>query len=157
MTRFARSLTLLAALLLPASAWAIDPTGPQPKLPTQPLTISGHGGPVHKFNVEMAMTPEQQETGLMFRKDVPPDSGMLFIWDIPREVPMWMKNTLVPLDMVFISEDGTVSHIAEDTVPQSLAQISSGGPVKGTLELQGGLTEKLDIRVGDKVSGAGFK
>jgi uncharacterized membrane protein (UPF0127 family) len=104
----------------------------------------------------MAVTPAQQETGLMFRREVPADHGMLFVWDVPREVPMWMKNTLVPLDMVFIGPDGKVIHIAEDTVPQSLAQISSGGAVKATLELQAGITEKLDIRVGDKVTGGGL-
>ena len=156
MRRLAPSLTLFAALLLPALGLA-EPTAPQPTLPTQAMTISGHGGPPHGFTVEMALTPEQQETGLMFRREVPADKGMMFIWPEPRDVPMWMKNTLVPLDMVFIGSDGTVTRIAENTVPGSLAAISPGGAIKGTLELQGGLTEKLDIRVGDKVQGAGFK
>jgi len=145
---------ILLALLLPLRGLAQN--APNPTLPTQKLTIVGHNGAKHDFTVEMAVTPEQQETGLMFRREVPADRGMLFVWDEPHEVPMWMKNTLVPLDMVFIGADGKVIHIAEDTVPQSLAQISSGGPVKATLELQAGLTEKLDIRVGDKVAGGGF-
>ena len=145
---------ILLALLLPLRGLAQN--APNPTLPTQKLTIVGQNGAKHDFTVEMAVTPEQQETGLMFRREVPADRGMLFFWDEPHEVPMWMKNTLEPLDMVFIGADGKVIHIAEDTVPQSLAQISSGGPVKATLELQAGLTEKLDIRVGDKVAGGGF-
>jgi uncharacterized membrane protein (UPF0127 family) len=130
---------------------------PQPKLPTAPLTISGHGGPPHHFTVELATTPAEQETGEMFRTSIPPDQGMFFDWGTPREVPMWMKNCPVPEDMVFIGADGTIAHIAENTVPESLAEISSGGPVRATLELQGGLTAKLDIRVGDKVQGVIFK
>jgi len=149
-----RTLILLAVLLLPLRGLA--QSAPNPTLPTQKLTIVGHDGTKHDFTVEMAVTPAQQETGLMFRREVPADHGMLFVWDVPREVPMWMKNTLVPLDMVFIGPDGKVIHIAEDTVPQSLAQISSGGAVKATLELQAGITEKLDIRVGDKVTGGGL-
>jgi uncharacterized membrane protein (UPF0127 family) len=69
---------------------------------------------------------------------------------------MWMKNCPVPEDMIFIGADGTITHIAEDTVPESEAEISSGGPVRATLEVQGGLTARLDIRVGDKVRGAIF-
>jgi uncharacterized membrane protein (UPF0127 family) len=149
-----RTLILLGVLLLPL--YGLAQNAPNPTLPTQKLTIIGHDGAKHDFTVEMALTPAQQETGLMFRREVPADHGMLFVWDEPREVPMWMKNTLVPLDMVFIGADGKVIHIAEDTVPQSLAQISSGGPVKATLEVQAGITEKLDIRVGDKVMGAGL-
>jgi len=157
--------TLFAALLLalPATAYAptafaqADITGPQRTLPTTKLTIIGHDQARHEFTVELALTPEQQEVGEMFRKTIPADQGMLFDWTIPRDVPMWMKNTLVPLDMIFIANDGTITHIAEDAVPESLAEISSGGPARATLEVQGGLTEKLDIRVGDKVKGAFFK
>jgi uncharacterized membrane protein (UPF0127 family) len=153
-----RQALIAAALLLPASAWAqAEITHAQAKLPTAPLTIISHGGIKHAFTVELAMTPEQQEVGEMFRTAVPPDQGMLFDWGVPRDVPMWMKNTLVPLDMIFIGNDGTITHIAEDAVPQSLAEIGSGGPARATLEVQGGLTAKLDIRVGDKVQGAIFK
>jgi uncharacterized membrane protein (UPF0127 family) len=154
-------ITLFAALLLalPAAAGAqpAEPTAAQAALPTAPLTITSKSGVKHQFTVELALTPQQQEVGEMFRRDVPANQGMLFDWGSPRDVPMWMKNTLVPLDMVFIANDGTVTHIAEDAVPESLAEISSGGPARATLELQGGLTAKLDIRVGDKVSGAIFK
>ena len=129
-----------------------EPTGPQPKLPTQPLTIGTADGRLHHFAVEVARTPREQEVGLMFRHAVAPDGGMLFVWPRPQVSQLWMENTLVPLDMVFINDDGTVGSIAENTVPQSLGIISSGGPAAATLELQGGLTSKLNITVGDKVS-----
>src|SRR5208282_2829961 len=101
---------------------------------------------------EMALKPAQQITGLMFRTSVPRDGGMLFDWGTPRESQMWMKNTLVPLDMVFINQDGTIRSIVENTVPESLAVIDSRGPVLATLELAGGITARLNIRVGDKVT-----
>jgi uncharacterized membrane protein (UPF0127 family) len=144
---------LLLALLLtaPIAAAAQESTGPQPALPKEKLVIVSRDGAKHDFMVEMAISPAQQTVGEMFRKTVPEDGGMLFDWGAPRESQMWMKNTLVPLDMVFINQDGTIRSIAEDTVPQSLATIDSHGPVRATLELAGGLTAKLNIRVGDKV------
>ena len=130
---------------------AQDITKAQPVLPREKLVIVTHDGKRHDFMVEMADTPAQQEVGLMWRTKVPADGGMLFDWGTPRRSQMWMRNTLVPLDMVFIAQDGTIAAIAEDTVPRSLAIIDSGVPVRATLELQGGITRKLDIRVGDKV------
>jgi uncharacterized protein len=148
-------LALLAAspLLVPAAvrAAAQEPTGPQPELPRQRLVIVTHDGAKHEFNVEMALTPEQQTTGLMFRPSVPEDGGMLFDWVSPRRSQMWMRNTVSSLDMLFIDNDGTIRHIAEHTVPQSLAVIDSGAPVRATLEVAAGTAERLDIRVGDKV------
>ncbi|MGH7057035.1 MAG: DUF192 domain-containing protein [Acetobacteraceae bacterium] len=130
---------------------AVEPTGPQPTLKKQPLVIVTGGGKRHDFQVEVATTPEQQITGLMFRKSVPADGGMLFVWGRPTDSKMWMRNTLVSLDMVFIDENGRISHIAEDTVPESLAVIDGGPGVVATLELRGGATAKLGIVVGDKV------
>lgn len=130
---------------------AAEPTGPQPELPKEKLVIVTHDGKRHDFDVEMALTPEQQVTGLMFRKSVPENGGMLFDWGRPQESQMWMRNTLVPLDMVFINQDGTIRSIAENTVPESMAVIDSRGPVRATLELAAGVTAKLDIRVGDTV------
>jgi uncharacterized protein len=148
-------LALLAAvpLALPATGHAAsaEPTGPQPTLPTEKLVIVTHDGVHHDFNVEMAVTLEQQETGLMFRTNIPADGGMLFDWGGVRASQMWMKNTVSSLDMLFINPDGTIRHIAERTVPQSLAVIDSGGPVRATLEMAAGTAERLDIRVGDKV------
>ncbi len=145
----------LAVMALPVLAWA--QTGPQPTLPQTKVVISGHGGPPHDFLVELATTPQEQEIGEMFRTSIPEGTGMLFDWGTPRDMPMWMKNCPVPEDMIFIGADGAITHIAENTVPESYAIIPSGGPVRATLEVQGGLTAKLDIRVGDKVRGAFFK
>ena len=138
----------------PLAAAAVD--GPQPTLPTKTLTIVTKSGARHAFTDEMATTPQEQEVGEMFRTNIPADHGMFFDWGTTRPVPMWMKNCPVPEDMVFIGADGTITHIAENTVPESLANISSGGPVRATLELQGGITAKLDISVGDRVSGVVF-
>jgi uncharacterized protein len=147
-----RRLLLATLLILPlAGADADEPTKAQPSLPKEKLVIVTKDGKRHMFQVEMAMTPDEQRVGLMFRKNVPPDGGMLFDWGTARDVPMWMENTLVPLDMVFIDADGTIRAIAENTVPESLANISSHGPVLATLELAGGTTAKLNIVVGDKV------
>jgi uncharacterized membrane protein (UPF0127 family) len=160
---------LLAALLLapcvaavplgspPAlAADAAPATAAQPELAKQPLAITGTDGVRHAFSVEMAKTPAQQETGLMFRTAVPADGGMLFDWGAPRQSMMWMKNTLVPLDMLFIGQDGTVTHIAESTVPHSLAVIDGRAPVRATLELAAGTAQRLNLTVGAKVEGAPF-
>ncbi|HVB67525.1 MAG TPA: DUF192 domain-containing protein [Acetobacteraceae bacterium] len=133
-----------------------DPKGPQPELAREHLTIITQDGKRHAFDVEMARTQQQQITGLMYRTKVAPDGGMLFVWPTPIVSQMWMKHTLVPLDMVFIRADGTIDSIAEDTVPQSLRVISSHGKVTATLELAGGTTRRLGITVGDKVEGPMF-
>jgi uncharacterized membrane protein (UPF0127 family) len=144
-------LALAATLSLAVMAQAPEPTKPQPELPKEKLVIVTHDGKQHVFNVEMALTEDQQTTGEMFRPKVPEDGGMLFDWGVARESQMWMRNTLVSLDMVFINADGSIRSIAEDTTPRSLAVIDSRGPVRATLELAAGVTAKLDIRVGDTV------
>jgi uncharacterized membrane protein (UPF0127 family) len=144
-------LLLLAALPARARAQESEPTHAQPELPKEKLVIVTRDGVHHEFNVEMATTPRQQQVGEMFRTSVPADGGMLFVWPTPHPSPMWMENTLMPLDMVFINPDGTIRAIAENTVPESLAEISSHGPVLATLELAGGITAQLNITVGDKV------
>ena len=145
-------LVLTVALLAPlASRAQQEPTGPQPELPKEKLAIVTKDGKQHDFQVEVARTPEQQQVGEMFRTKVPADQGMLFDWGTVRESDMWMRNTLVPLDMLFIGPNGTIRHIAEDTVPYSEAVISSGGPVRATLEVAGGTAKRLGILVGDKV------
>jgi uncharacterized membrane protein (UPF0127 family) len=145
-----RSLLALAALL-PITALAqpgVDRA--QPRLPTEALVFETRDGRRLAFMVEMAVQPEQQMIGLMFRHEVKPDEGMLFDWGSPRESSMWMRNTITSLDMVFIAADGRVHRIAERTVPYSLASISSNGPVRATLELAAGTAERLNIRVGDR-------
>ena len=147
------ALGMAAVLMLAGAARAQndDPTGPQPKLATESLTIISDDGKSHVFKVEVAKSEQQQDTGLMFRPEVAADTGMLFPWPQPQVSEMWMKNTITPLDMVFIGADGTVKAIAEDTVPYSLRSISSGVPVLATLELQAGITAAENINVGDKV------
>ena len=149
MRRQLLALALLAPVAAPAQER--DITGPQPELPKQPLAIVTRDGKRHEFQVEVARTPEQQEVGEMFRTAVPEDGGMLFDWGAPRESAMWMRNTLIPLDMLFIAADGRIHRIAERTVPHSLAPVDSRGPVRATLELAGGTAERLDLRVGDRV------
>jgi len=142
---------LLGFLGALVSAVALAQSGPQQELPKEKLVIVTRDGKAHEFNVEMALTPDQQTVGLMNRPTVPADGGMLFDWGGPRESSMWMRNTISSLDMVFINADGTIRAIAERTVPLSLATINSRGPVRATLELAAGTTERLNIRVGDTV------
>ncbi len=152
---------LMAALVGSAGvAWvpavaedAGEPTQAQPSLPKESLSIVSASGK-HVFGVEVARTPRQQQVGEMFRTQVPADGGMLFPWGAPQQSDMWMENTLVPLDIVFIGPDQRVQAIVENAVPQSLAHISSHGPALATLELAGGVTAKLGIMVGDKVEAA---
>jgi uncharacterized membrane protein (UPF0127 family) len=144
-------ITLLALAPLPVRAQPVNPTGPQPELPKEKLVIITRDGVRHDFNVEMAISPDQQTVGLMFRPSVPADGGMLFDWGAPRASQMWMRNTISSLDMVFVNADGTIRSIAENTVPESLAIIDSRGPVRATLELAAGTAARLNIRVGDKV------
>ena len=144
-------LAATSALLLAPLAVRAQQTGPQPELPKEKLVIVTSDGKRHDFMVEMAMTPDQQETGLMFRTHIPADGGMLFDWGQDKDSPMWMKNTVSSLDMVFIKSDGTIRTIAENTTPRSLAIIDSDGPVRAALELAAGTTARLGIKVGDKV------
>lgn len=134
-----------------------DITQAQPELTKQALTIITKNGQKHEFSVEIAKTPKEQEIGEMFRTNIPDNGGMLFIWPAPQASAMWMKNTIVPLDMVFIDANHRIQAIAENTVPYSLAPISSHGPVIATLELKAGITEKLGIVVGDMVESPAFE
>jgi uncharacterized protein len=146
-----RLVLFLLALSLTTPAWAVDTSKAQPELPKEKLVIVTRDGVAHVFHVEMAVTEDQQTVGEMFRTSVPPDGGMLFDWGTPRESQMWMRNTLVPLDMIFIDADGTIRSIAENTVPHSLAIIESHGKVRATLEVAGGTAARLNIEVGDVV------
>ena len=148
--RFLFALPMMVMPLMATSS-ADAQTAAQPELPKEPLSITTRDGKRHDFQVEMALTPEQQRVGLMFRPSVPADGGMLFDWGAPRDSGMWMRNTVSSLDMLFINADGTIRRVAEDTVPGSLATVESRGPVRATLELAAGTAKRLDIRVGDKV------
>ena len=139
-----------AFLLLPLSGHAQTHGEPQPLLDLEPLTIETKAGPV-AFMVEMARTPMQQMRGLMFRDEVPPLSGMIFLHDRPRPISMWMKNTPTSLDMLFIDEAGVIQGIAAETVPFSETVINSPGPMAAVLEILGGDAERLGIEVGNVV------
>jgi len=142
-------LSLLLAPFVAAAQPGVD--RPQPRLPEEPLAIVTRDGTRHEFRVEMAVNPDDQTIGMMFRTSMQPDEGMLFDWGRPRESSMWMRNTLIPLDMVFITQDGRIHRIHERAVPLSLATIDSRGRVRATLELKGGIAERLNLRVGDRV------
>jgi uncharacterized protein len=128
------------------AAQARSPAG----LPLAPLKIRS-GRHVHRFTVEVVVTPEQQERGLMFRPRVGPNEGMIFPMSPTRVATFWMRNTMVPLDMVFIRANGTIARIAVNTVPYSLDTVSSYEPVASVLELAGGRTVELGIKANDRV------
>ena len=117
----------------------------------QPLEIVTKNG-VHVFAVEMATTDQEKETGLMYRKELADGKGMLFDFSPEQQVSMWMKNTFISLDMIFIRADGRILRIAENTEPLSTRIISSGGLAKGVLEVIAGTAQKYGIQPGDRVA-----
>lgn len=139
--RFPAFALVSAALAFGASADPMEVT---------PLSISSADA-THEFSVEVANDPDEISFGLMERESMDADKGMLFDFTPPREPAMYMKNTLIPLDMLFISSDGSIEMIARNTVPGSLRTISPGVPVKAVLELNGGLAAELGIQPGDTV------
>lgn len=122
----------------------------QLRFETEPLVIHTSNGE-RKFTVELALDPQQRQQGLMFRKTMAPDAGMLFDFGGSRDVAMWMKNTDLPLDMLFIDRTGQITHIHEGAKPQDETIISSEGPVKFVLELNAGAVKTNGIKVGDKI------
>lgn len=144
-----------AALLL---AFALPGCTPGPResadaaarLPLIPVEILS-GGRSHRFEAELAGTPEQQARGLMFRERLGPNEGMLFPFSPPRPASFWMKNTPIPLDMLFIRPDGTIGRIAAETVPHSLEPVGFEEPAAAVLEIRGGRAAELGIREGDRV------
>ena len=126
---------------------AVAPSG----LEVVPLTIDS-GGRSHRFMVEVARSPQEQARGLMFRDTLADDAGMIFPFPAPRPASFWMRNTLIPLDMIFVREDGTIARIAANTVPHSEEGVTSGEPVIAVLELRGGRAAELGISVGDRVA-----
>ncbi len=106
------------------------------------------------FNVEVAATSAQQARGLMFRTALADNAGMIFPFPEPRFASFWMKNTVIPLDIIFIRADGTIESIADNTIPYSTIPVESGEPVVAVLELRGGLAAELGIAAGDTVKWA---
>lgn len=115
------------------------------------LVIETGDGAQHEFRVEVAATPEERARGLMFRTELAPDAGMLFQYEIPHRITMWMANTYLPLDMMFIDADGRVINIAERTVPETTTSIPSNGPAIAVLEVNAGTADRLGIARGDLV------
>ena len=116
----------------------------------QPLEIVTKNG-VQAFSVEMATTDEEKQTGLMYRKELADGKGMLFDFNPEQQISMWMKNTYISLDMIFIRADGRILRIAENTEPLSTKIISSQGPARAVLEVPAGTAQKYGIRPGDRV------
>lgn len=146
--RLVDALRVLCVLAFLGLLAAVPPAVAQSAL--EKLAIRGSDG-VHVFEVEVARTVEERSRGLMHRRYMPADRGMLFDFGIDAPVAMWMKDTFIPLDMLFIRKDGTIARIAENTEPHSTRTISSGEDVRSVLELNGGVTAKLGIRPGDAV------
>ncbi|WP_439375404.1 DUF192 domain-containing protein [Bradyrhizobium sp. PMVTL-01] len=138
---------LAAILLIAGFAVASAPTGAATFQPLEIVTKNG----VQVFSVEMATTEEEKQTGLMYRKELADGKGMLFDFNPEQEVSMWMKNTYVSLDMIFIRADGRILRIAENTEPLSTKIISSRGPARAVLEVVAGTAQKYGIRPGDRV------
>ena len=141
-------LSVVAAVLL----WTVSfGAGAQPQqlesFSTAPLVV--HSGPTqHKFTVELALTPRQQAQGLMYRRSMPAQAGMLFLYRPVQPISMWMMNTFIPLDMLFVSADRRIVRVAERTVPHSTETIPSGQPILAVIELNAGTVARLGITLG---------
>lgn len=142
-------LAVLTAHLISPAAIAEDSN--IDNLKTEHLVIKGRDGKQHSFNIEVAATPVDLEIGLMYRKNLALGSGMLFEMGKEQVTKFWMKNTLIPLDMLFIGADGEIKTIHENAEPLSLTSVSSEVPVTAVLELQGGRVHALGIHKGDTV------
>ena len=157
MTRTLRPIVLSLALTLGLGAVACAQTGDQ--LPADhPEAVVEFAGPetvmletesgLHEFTVEVAVTPRAKQRGLMFRDELGPDEGMLFFYDQPTNASIWMKNTLIPLDILFVKADGRVAKIARNAVPGSLASMRAGTQVTAVLEIAGGRAAELGVEPG---------
>jgi uncharacterized membrane protein (UPF0127 family) len=147
-----RILSLAAAF---AAALMLSPL-PAGSAEQQTLEIASKNG-VHVFSVELAVTDEERQKGLMFRKTLPESTGMLFDFKRDQDVSMWMHNTYVSLDMIFIRGDGRILRIAENTETESDRIIPSGGPVRAVLEVVAGTAKKFGIAPGDRVGSPIFR
>jgi uncharacterized membrane protein (UPF0127 family) len=141
---------LWIALAAALAVWAFAGVGAK-AANIQPLEIVTKTG-VQVFSVEVATTDQEKETGLMYRKELPDGKGMLFDFSPEQQISMWMKNTYISLDMIFIRADGRILRIAENTEPESTRIISSGGLAKGVLEVIAGTARKYGIAPGDRVA-----
>jgi uncharacterized membrane protein (UPF0127 family) len=146
----ARRVLSLAAFLLWFAAAAQAQT-------FEPLTIVSASGARHPFQVEVMRAEAERAQGLMFRRSLAADRGMLFDFERVEPVSMWMKNTYISLDMVFIRPDGTIARVAANTEPLSTQTVSSGEPVLGVLEVPAGTASRLGVKAGDRVEHPMFR
>lgn len=160
---FAAGVSVVYVLSAPVPCWGRADVAPSVPSDTSSaevisswLTIRTRDGPV-RFAVELAETAEQQERGLMYRRNLATGAGMLFDFGEPRVITMWMENTYIPLDMLFIDEGGVVAGISRNTKPLSRTIISSRIPVRAVLEINAGAAAHLGIRPGDRVDHAIFR
>lgn len=144
-----RSLVFVLTLII--APVAVMAAGDQAELPTENLLVQSPSAE-HAFLVEVASTDQQRARGLMFREEMAKDHGMLFVFEGEGERFFWMKNTPLPLDIIYISAAGQIVSIAADTTPFSVSVIPSGKPARYVLELNAGTAKKLGIEVGDKVT-----
>lgn len=149
MKAFFLAITLCLAACTPQATPETGQPGPVPALDEHfglgEVTVVSDDGVSHAFRVYLATGDAQQRRGLMFVRELPPDAGMLFIYEDEAIRSMWMKNTYIPLDMVFARADGSVANVISDTVPQTLNSHSSTAPVRFVLELNAGTVRKLGI------------
>ncbi|MGB7654231.1 MAG: DUF192 domain-containing protein [Novosphingobium sp.] len=136
----------------PAAAASADAAvHPESGLRIIPVTIT-HAGKAHVFKAELAQSPQDQAKGLMFRTALGPDEAMLFPFDPPKAASFWMRNTVIPLDLVFVAPDGRVTNIAAQAKPYDESKLQSAGVVKAVLELPGGRAKELGLAAGDVVN-----
>lgn len=142
---------LPVAACQPTPSTAVAPERSPAGLEQVPLTITRANGATHRFIVEVARSPEEQAHGMMNRQSLAPDRGMIFPYAPAQPVAFWMKNTLIPLDMIFIAPGGRILRIEDNAVPLSLEPVASGDAVEAVLELAGGRSAELGITAGDQV------
>ncbi len=141
-----RGAAVIALLALHCASPAREPVAPAPR-----VVVETRAGARHVVSVELARTDAERARGLMERRELAPDAGMLFLFDETAEHPFWMKNTLIPLDMLFISDDGLVAGVVARAVPGDLSPRSAGGPSRFVLEVNGGWAAAHGVAVGDRV------
>jgi uncharacterized membrane protein (UPF0127 family) len=145
-------------LVLGIAGWRSNLNAPAdaPVFPHDHLIIARADGKQFPFAIEVATTPAQHEYGLMHRHALAADAGMIFLYDPPDTVSMWMKDTPLPLDMLFVRADGTIEKIATHAVPFDVTPIEADEPVRAVIELNAGTADRLGLKTGDKVVYAGF-
>lgn len=150
MRRAAASLAV-AALLVACGSTAVRPGDPFPSLPQAEIEVTTGNG-THRFQVWVAADDRSRTRGLMFVRELPADRGMLFLFEWPQPAAFWMKDTYIPLDLVFIDPTGRVLNIVRDARPFSLVPIESDGPVIAVLEVPAGTSQRIGLVPGDRIS-----